>query len=317
MIKIILSILKLLPGVGFPSKKLIKKPLDVLKKVGLSLPRISVVVVNYNYGHYLTDRLDSIIAQSIGIYEIILVDDASYDNSMMVLDDWMAIHNINITILRNESNSGSVFGQWEKGISAATGDFVWIAEADDLCEDHFLQTVLPPMLKDPDIILSYCESRQMDGHGSLYGDNYDFYLRNISESLWASDRIADGTYEITHALAVLNSIPNVSSILFKQKNLLEVVHQFRDEIGSYKIAADYALYVRLLTFGKIAYSRANPNIHRRHPDSIIAKCQQKDLNQEIISIQQWVMDRYPLSSATIRKINDYRKVILNEVNGNC
>lgn len=317
MIKIILSILNILPGVGFTSKKLIKKPLDVLKKVGLSLPRISVVVVNYNYGHYLTDRLDSIIAQTIGIYEIILVDDASNDNSMMVLHDWMAVHNLTITILRNENNSGSVFGQWEKGISAATGDFIWIAEADDLCEDHFLQTVLPPMLKDPDIILSYCESRQMDGHESFYADNYDFYLRNISESLWTSDRVADGTYEITHALAVLNSIPNVSSILFKRKNLVEAVHQFREEIGSYKIAADYALYVRLLTLGKIAYSRANPNIHRRHPDSIIAKCQRKDLNQEIISIQQWVMDRYPLSSDTIRKINDYRKVILNEVNGNC
>jgi GT2 family glycosyltransferase len=316
MIKIKLSILKLLPRIGFPAKKLIKKPLDAFKKMGLSLPRISVVVVNYNYGHYLTDRLDSIIEQSIGIYEIILVDDASYDNSMMVLDDWMDVHNINITILRNENNSGSVFGQWEKGISAASGDYVWIAEADDLCESHFLETVLPPMLKDPDIVLSYCESRQMDGNGSFYADNYDFYLRNISESLWTSDRVADGTFEITHALAVLNSIPNVSSILFKRKNLEETVHQFRNEIGCYKIAADYALYVRLLTFGKVAYSRANPNIHRRHPDSIIAKCQRKVLNQEIISIQQWVMDRYPLSSHTIRNIHDYRKVIQNEVDEN-
>ncbi len=292
-----------------------RKALDFSSRLGLDLPRISVVVVNYNYGRYLTERLDSIIAQTVGVYEIILVDDASDDNSLEVLNDWMEKNKINITIISNEHNSGSAFGQWRKGITSATGDYVWIAEADDLCDPDFLQTVLAPMLEDPAIVLSYCESRQMDEHGSFYAENYDFYLRNISESLWTSDRIADGTYEITHALAILNSIPNVSSILFKRKSLKEVALKFTDEIGSYKIAADYALYVRLLSFGKIAYSRANPNFHRRHPDSIIAKCHRKDLNQEIISIQQWVMDRYQLSSATIRNIHNYRKVLLNESDG--
>jgi glycosyltransferase involved in cell wall biosynthesis len=313
MIKMILSVLKILSGFGFTRKRLIKKSLGLLQSMGLSLPRISVVVVNYNYGHYLTERLDSIIAQSIGIYEIILVDDASEDNSMTVLKDWMSTHNINITIVRNEYNSGSVFGQWIKGITAATGDFVWIAEADDLCEIKFLETVLPPLLNDRSIVLSYCESRQMDGRGTFYADNYDSYLRIVSETLWTTDRIADGTYEITHALAILNSIPNVSSILFRREYLADTVQQYSADIISYKIAADYALYVRLLSFGKMAYSRANLNIHRRHPDSIIAKCQRKDLHQEIISIQQWVMDRYSLPSSTSRKIDDYRKIMLDEV----
>lgn len=289
-----------------------RKALNISGRLHFELPKISVVIVNYNYGHYLTERLDSIITQTIGIYEIILVDDASDDNSLGILHEWMRKNKINITIITNEHNSGSVFGQWKKGIAAATGDFVWIAEADDLCDSDFLRTVLSPMLEDPAIVLSYCESRQMDGEGFFYADNYDFYLKNVSETLWTSDRIGDGTYEITHALAILNSIPNISSILFKRKKLEEAVEMYSYEIGSYRIAADYALYVRLLSTGKIAYSRSNLNIHRRHPGSIIAKCHRKDLNQEIISVQQWVMDRYQLDAATIQSIHDYRNQILTE-----
>lgn len=313
MTKLALSILKILSGFGFPRKRVIKQPMDLLNRMGIKLPRISVVVVNYNYGHYLTDRLDSVIAQTIGIYEIILVDDASDDNSMMILNDWMARHNISITILRNKQNSGSVFGQWKKGISAASGDFVWIAEADDLSDSDFLETVLAPMLDDPAIVLSYCESRQMDGDGTFYADNYDYYLKNASETLWAADRVAEGTHEISNALAILNSIPNVSGILFRRTPLLETVHQYASEIGSFKITADYALYVRLLLKGKMAYSRKNANIHRRHPDSIIARCLRMDLYQEIISVQQWVMDRYSLDSSTVQQIHEYRKHLLNEI----
>jgi len=313
MIKLALTTLKILSGFGFSGKRLIKKPLNLLNKMSLKLPRISVVVVNYNYGHYLTERLDTIIAQTIGIYEIILVDDASDDNSMMILNDWMARHHISITILRNKQNSGSVFGQWKKGISAASGDFVWIAEADDLSDSDFLETVLAPMLDDPTIVLSYCESRQMDGDGTFYADNYDYYLKNASETLWASDRVAEGAHEISNSLAILNSIPNVSSILFRRTPLLETFHKYASEIGSFKITADYALYVRLLSKGKMAYSRKNANIHRRHPDSIIARCKRNELYQEIITVQQWVMDRYSLDSSTIQKIHDYRKIILDEV----
>ena len=253
------------------------------------------------------------MSQTIGIYELILVDDASDYDSIEILNRWMRKQKIKVTVLRNEKNSGSVFAQWKKGIEAVSGDFVWIAEADDLSDADFLETVLTPLLANPAIVLSYCESRQMDGYGSYYAEHYDFYLQHASDTIWKKDRVNDGIAEISKTLAILNSIPNVSAVLFRRTALMEVVLRYADEIGSYMIAADYALYVRILLLGKVAYNRRNANIHRRHPNSIIARCHRKELYQEIVSVQEWVLDHFTLQGSVIQKIHDYRDHIMKEI----
>jgi O-antigen biosynthesis protein len=309
----LLFLTKLLSAFGLSRRRALGKVLDILRVFGFKCPRISVVVVNFNYGHYLIERLESILSQTIGIYEIILVDDASDDDSLQVLEQWMLKRKVNVTVIRNEQNSGSVFEQWKKGIEAASGDYVWIAEADDLSDPDFLETVLTPFLVDPAIVLSYCESRQMDGNGSFYADNYDFYLQHTSDRLWAYDRVADGISEITEPLAVLNSIPNVSAVLFNRNALIKTLQRFSEEIVTYKIAADYPFYVRLLLLGKVAYSRKNANIHRRHPNSIIARCHRKELYKEVVSVQQWVLERFSVDPSVIKKVHDYRDYMLKEI----
>ena len=313
IIKRLILLNKFISVFGLSKKRPMGKVMDIFRVLGYKCPRISVVVVNFNYGNYLIERLESILSQTIGIYEIIVVDDASDDDSLQVLEHWMQKKKVYVTIIRNEHNSGSVFEQWKKGIEAVSGDFVWIAEADDLSEAAFLQTVLPPMLSDPAIVLSYCESRQMDGAGSFYADNYDFYLKHASDTLWSSDRVADGISEITDPLAILNSIPNVSAVLFKRTALVQTIQRYSEEIVHYKIAADYAFYVRILLDGKLAYSRKNANIHRRHPNSIIAKCHRKELYKEIVSVQEWVLDHFTVQDSVIQKMQDYRDHMMKEI----
>jgi len=283
----------------------------ICEEAGLELPKISVVIPNFNYGHYLKGRLESIISQTRAVFEIILLDDASTDNSLEVLYDWMEHQNVEIRIINSEQNSGSVFAQWKKGIEAASGEYVWIAEADDLCEPDFLETVLTPMLADQSVVLSYCESKQIDSSGALLAQDYDYYLRNVSDTRWEKDRVTDGSSEVAEALAVLNSIPNVSAVLFKRDDLFEVATHHSEEIGAFKMAADYALYVHLLGRGKLAYSRKSANIHRRHQGSVTARNQGQALFDEIVRIQDWVTERHPVSKSTRKKIIDYRNQLRN------
>ena len=65
-----------------------------------------------------------------------------------------------IELVPNEVNSGSVFAQWRKAAELATGDYLWIAEADDLSDPEFLARVMKVMDEDPDIVLGF--SRQPD-----------------------------------------------------------------------------------------------------------------------------------------------------------
>ena len=53
-----------------------------------SSPKISIIVPNYNYAHFLDKRIESILKQTYTDYEIILLDDASTDDSVKVLEKY-------------------------------------------------------------------------------------------------------------------------------------------------------------------------------------------------------------------------------------
>ena len=106
-----------------------------------------LIIPNYNYANYINDRIDSILNQKYPIYELIILDDKSSDNSVEIIEE--KIKNIKIKypklkikFIVNKKNSGNVFKQWNKAFTTATGDYIWIAEADDLCSKYFLGTVM-------------------------------------------------------------------------------------------------------------------------------------------------------------------------------
>ena len=91
--------------------------------------KVSVVVPNYNYARYIEKRLDSIVRQTYPIYELIVLDDCSSDNSVEVIERKLAKINkqypeIKTRIVKNEKNSGKAMQQWKKGFELATGDYV-------------------------------------------------------------------------------------------------------------------------------------------------------------------------------------------------
>ena len=70
------------------------------------VPLVSVIVPNYNYSRYLNSRIDSILAQTFSDYELILLDDASTDDSAQVLEQYRDNEHVTHLIV-NEKNSGS------------------------------------------------------------------------------------------------------------------------------------------------------------------------------------------------------------------
>jgi glycosyltransferase involved in cell wall biosynthesis len=131
---------------------------DLLGKLDFSIPKVSVVVPNYNYADYIEQRLDSIFKQSYPIYEVIILDDNSTDNSVDVIKNYLHNQEFPAKLIVNKSNSGSVFKQWKKGAELATGDLIWMAEADDLAAPDFLNKLTDLFIKDKELVLAYSQS---------------------------------------------------------------------------------------------------------------------------------------------------------------
>ena len=140
--------------------------LSVCRKVAGQKPAVSVIVPNYNCEKYLEKRLDSILNQTIRDFELILLDDASTDRSLDILEKYLDYPDV--TLFKNHTNSGNPFRQWHKGFSEARGDILWSAEADDFCEPDFLQKLLPNF-NNASVALAYCNSLMVNESGEVTG----------------------------------------------------------------------------------------------------------------------------------------------------
>ena len=281
---------------------------DLCEILGINLPKISVIVPNYNYAHYIEQRLDSICKQSVPIFELIILDDASTDQSVSKISDWLSITGTEAKVTLNQTNSGNVFSQWQKGLSKAKGDYVWIAEADDLSDDDFLETTLPP-LSSSDAVISYCESKQINSHGMIQAQNYHEYLSFVSPHKWKSAYVENGADECKTTLAILNTIPNVSAVVFERNAICKVFNEYSNEILQYKKAGDWIVYLRTLAYGDIAFSPRTANLHRRHEGSVIGGSGLQTLLKEIIEVQEVVASKYNVSTSVYQKAQEYRLII--------
>ena len=103
---------------------------DQINSLPFSLPLVSVIIVNYNYGRFLKQAADSVFEQTYPNIEFIIVDNASTDESADVL---LAISKQypGTTILRRSDNGGQSLASKE-GFEASSGEYVVFLDADDV-----------------------------------------------------------------------------------------------------------------------------------------------------------------------------------------
>ncbi len=256
-----------------------------------SFQRVSVVVPNFNYARYLPQRLASIDGQHRRPYEIILLDDASSDDSLAVVAGLLPSIATPVKVILNAQNSGSVFRQWFKGVEACSGDLVWIAEADDLADLEFLRAACKAF-DDPTVVMSFCQSKQMDEQGRILSDHYLDYVADIGAAHWTGPYVADGREEIRRRLSVKNTVPNVSGVVFRKDVLLKVLREGIDDIAAYRNAGDWVTYIKVLQAGRIAFDPRSLNLHRRHGQSVTLGAFNERQLREILKVQQWVAKEF-------------------------
>ena len=265
---------------------------------------ISVIVPNYNYSKFIIERIDSILFQTIEINELIILDDASTDNSVEVINKKIdeikkEYPNIKVKFIVNEKNSGgSVFSQWQKGLKEVNSDYFWIAEADDSSNCKFLETAMNFFNKEKDLTLFYTESKTMDANNNITKENCKDWMDIFNFGHWDKDYINDGKDEIINYLSSNNTILNVSSIVWKYD---ENLYNIFEEAKKYKIAGDWYIYSRVLEKGKIGFSHHALNYFRKHGKSVSTLDIRDKEYKEVYEIQEFIKNKYKLNDDLIEK----------------
>ena len=235
------------------------------------------------------------MTQTYRPHEIIFLDDCSSDGSVDVAAKILDAATIPFRIIRNETNQG-VYRQWLRGFREAAGDLVWIAEADDDCSPALLETLVPAFAGQ-EVILAYCQSKQIDAMGREIGSDYLAWTGDVDATKWLQAYVRRGIDEVRDSLAVKNTIPNVSAVLMRKPDLSEIA----SELFTLRNAGDWLVYVHLLERGDLAYFPQPLNYHRRHGGSVTIGNGGVNLMRETLLVQRHILDRHPLPPDIERK----------------
>jgi glycosyltransferase involved in cell wall biosynthesis len=133
-----------------------------------SLPTLSVVVPNYNHAKYLEFSLPAILKQSFRPLEVLVLDDASKDNSVEVIRRFAAQDPL-VRLVQNEKNL-TVVPNLNKGVELARGDYVYIGAADDEVLPGIFEQSMRLLAQYPQAALSctVCQWRYEESGLSFY-----------------------------------------------------------------------------------------------------------------------------------------------------
>jgi len=189
--------------------------------------KVSIITVVYNRADVIRDTIESVLSQTYKNIEYIIIDGASTDGTMDVVNEYKD----KISKIISEPDRG-LYDAINKGIKEATGDVIGLIHSDDFYLDNLvIQRVVDTFKK---------ENKHMLFADLLYikGDNKDKVLRYYSAKNFTVKKLKYGFMP-----------PHPT--LFVKKEVYEKYGLYKID---YKIAADYEMFVRLLLVNKLSFS---------------------------------------------------------------
>ena len=264
-----------------------------------SIPKVSIIIPNYNHARYLKQRIDSILDQDFQDFEIIILDDCSLDDSRALINSYSNDEKIKKCIF-NSKNSGSTFKQWKKGIQSARGEYICIAESDDFCSSAFLSVLVRVLDENLDVGVAYCRSNVVDEYSTyLYDEGIWFDV--LDSKRWKNSFFNNGLEHIKSYLQDFNTIPNASAVIFR-RNLFSL----KDIPVQFKYMGDWYFWILLLLRSNVYYHSTPLNYFRSSLQT--TRSEQSEL-KTIKSFQEMFMIKRLLYRI---QINDFTRLALEK-----
>src|SRR5258706_6562512 len=120
---------------------------------------VALVMPNYNHARFLPTALDAVFAQTRPFDEVLVLDDASTDDSLRIIESYAPQYPA-LRVLRNERNQG-VARSVNRLLKEVRSDYVVAAAADDCLRPQFLEKSMAALERHPEAGLCFSETTQL------------------------------------------------------------------------------------------------------------------------------------------------------------
>ena len=128
-------------------------------------PKISIYILNHNYGRFLTRAVESVLAQTTKETELLLIDDGSTDNSRDIIVSLASQHGIHSILHPGQGFIASC----NLAVTELSGHYMLRLDADDELEPNAIETMVHYAQKFPEADWIFPGFYYMDKHGQITG----------------------------------------------------------------------------------------------------------------------------------------------------
>ena len=192
------------------------------------VPKVSILIPTFNYAHYLEDSIPSALNQTYTDFELIILDNASTDNTKEVVAKYLS--DPRVSYYRNETNIG-VVGNFNLCLELANCEYIKFLCADDKFEPTIVEKYVAVMDANPGVSLVTCDKQ-------AFGSK-------------SHETITPLTHRQSGTFAVLQMVENnycwigePTSVMFRKRDL--TIGKFSNDFKQY---VDWDFWNRLLSVG--------------------------------------------------------------------
>ena len=202
-------------------------------------PAVSVCIPTYNGEEFIARAIESVLAQTHGDFELLLVDDQSSDKTVDVARSFA---DPRIRLHRNETRLG-VPGNWNRCLSLARAECVCIFHQDDAMRPENLEKKLRVLEADADVVMVHSAAELVvdESAPTIPGD----WMEDAAEDFTAAGR------EYFRKLLFRGNLICAPTVVVRRQKLLEV-GAFDEDLG---YACDYEAWMKLCAHGGVSFLR--------------------------------------------------------------
>jgi teichuronic acid biosynthesis glycosyltransferase TuaG len=238
---------------------------------------VSIIIPNYNSEKFISDTIDSILAQTYKKFEVIIVDDCSTDRSVDIINNYI-LKDAPIHLHILPKNSGRPAPPRNFGLKVATGEYIAFMDSDDIWHSQKLEIQLDIMSKN-EVNFSSTELVQFTTLDSI--KNYKKCKLKINENFKT----------ITHNKLLKKNIIANSSVIIKKELLNELTF---NEDFRYKAIEDFHLWLRVLQSGAKCIKLKEQLLFYRVADGSISRSKIDMLKRNITLYSEYQINGRPL-----------------------
>ncbi|MEC8097771.1 MAG: glycosyltransferase family 2 protein [Bacteroidota bacterium] len=234
--------------------------------------RFSVVIPVFNKEKYIKETILSVFNQTYDNYEIIIINDASTDNSLKIIEEVISDKAV---IINNKNNLG-LSASRNIGFEASSYKYIAFLDGDDVWDKNFLKEI-------NELIINFPKESIF---GTYYKENYNgkiLYPKiNIKEKLLGTKFVVKNFFE-----ANLRRLIITQSCLVFKKNIFDTVGLYNPEIT---FAEDIDFYIRCFQNFNLAYSYQTYHMQRKMVHKSISNSKTDNLNYPLLDKYLGVSD---------------------------